>query len=374
MAGKSSSASRGPSGWGRRPGKDAAAGESAKTTPTGQSDRPAVRPAVKAPARQPARQPVTQPARPAAGPASRAASQAAPVPEPAAPAGRSRLASALRLAWLPILVGLVAGAVVAVTTGASVGQTTEGVVNTRTASTQPNERVDLINDLATLPQISAVIDPVADAAGLSSPALRDALRITRIESSTLVRLSLSTAEGDDAYRRGVLEDFLDAARGYLQPPTPSPAVAQGQDDEAAAIEAYYAAIEEAGGLRPDDVLSRLDAQLVDARRANDRGRVRQLEKQLPQAISDATEFAKLGAARDRASANLDALASAEAETASSGPAGLELTYLDDASGRDGITSGVALRRGGAAGVVTALLVAGLILLLARRRRLPTATP
>ncbi|WP_340539660.1 hypothetical protein [Nocardioides sp. GXZ039] len=306
----------------------------------------------------------------------------APDPRPAPVAGTTTdptsqgrpawLSDVLRLAWLPLVLGLVVGVAVAAWSGTSVGHTTDAVINTRVAASQPNERVDLINDLAALPRITSVMEPVAEAANLSPAELRDSLQVTRIEASTMVKVSLTTAEGDDTYRRAVLQDFLDAAQEYLQPSSePSPALEAAQTAEDDAIDAYYEAIAKNRGIAPDVALSDLQRDLAAAIRAGNQAEVARLNSQMPQAVENATEFAKLTAARERASVNVEAIAQSEAETSSTGPANLRLTYLDNTGGRDGITSSVALRRGLASGVAVVIVVGALVILLGRRRRLAT---
>lgn len=270
--------------------------------------------------------------------------------------------------WLPLLAGVAAGIAVGSLAEGTVGSSTSAVVNVRAASTLPNERLDLINDLSTVLRVSEVVDPVADDAGMTSGELRDAVTVARVEDSTQVRLTV-TSDGDEAERRAVLEGFFEAAVGYLQPTSPSATLQQAQQAEADAIAAYYDAIEDNGGIAPPDELARLQDRIVEAARTGQTDRLATLRAAVPTVIADNRRFAELTAARDRATATLEEVTAADLVATSRGPQDLRLSYLDSSADQVSITSSVAVRRGVAAGLAAALVVGGLVVLLARRRRL-----
>lgn len=271
--------------------------------------------------------------------------------------------------WLPLAAGVVAGLLIASLAGAEVGRSTSAVVNVRAASSLPNERLDLINDLSEVLTVSEVADPVAEEAGMGSAELRRAISVARVGSSTLVRITV-TADLDEQDRRLLLDNFFETAVDYLQPASPSAAYERAQQAEADAIEAYYAAIETNGGVQPPDELARLEQRIVSATREGDRERVAELQRFLRRVISDNRRFAELTSARDRATESLQAIAEADLLGSARGPVDLELSYLDGSADQVSVTSSLALRRGLAGGAAAAVVVAGLVLLLSRRRRLP----
>lgn len=272
-----------------------------------------------------------------------------------------------RLLWLPIVVGVLAGVAVAATTEAAVEESTTAVVNTRAASSLPNDRLDLINDLVAVADLSTVTNPVARENGLSGAALRAGLSVERIEASTLTRLTLS-APGDDEFRRGVLADFLAAAQEYLTPETPSPSLVAARAEERRAITAYYEALAENNGQDPVETFDRLAQRIVDAQVAGNTQLQNSLESFVPRATRRAAEFAAITTRRTTAEATARNLATSEATQSRGGPSALELSFVASTS-EPGLTDSVPLRRGLAAGLAAALVVAGLLLLLARGRRL-----
>ena len=273
-----------------------------------------------------------------------------------------------RLWWLPLVIGVLAGVTVGSFTHATTDETSSAVINTRSGSSLPNERVDLINDLIATSKLSSVTNPVARDNGLTGPELRAGLRVERIEASTLARITLTTSKGDEDFRRDVIRQFLTSVQDYLVPDRPTPAFKAAQQAEGKAIDDYYQAIADNGGMDPSTTFQRLQGNLIDAQRAKDKPLQRTLRSFVPRAAKRAAEFEKIDRRRDRAVATLKSLSTSELTAATSGPAALELSYL--ASNREaGITDSVPLRRGIAAGLAAALVVAGLLLMLARGRRL-----
>jgi hypothetical protein len=282
---------------------------------------------------------------------------------------REWLAPLRRWWWLPAVVGVLAGIFVASLAGAPVGHNTSAVVNTRAASSLPNERIDLINDLSVALRVSEVVGPVAKAVDMSPAAVRKAISVSRVQASTLVRITATTQHGDDAVRRRMIEAFLDAAVAYLQPPSPSRALAAAEKAERRAITAYYGAIEANAGVPPTDELTRLQQRIVQAARDGDRARRVALTRQLPPMIDAAARFTELTSRRDRAIANARTTSQSDLIASNGGIAALSPSFLDGASDTDSITSSVALRRGVAGGAAAAVLVAALVLVLGRARRL-----
>jgi hypothetical protein len=288
-----------------------------------------------------------------------------------APAGL--LAPLRRLWWIPLVVGIIAGVVVGSLAGSSVGHETRAVVNTRTATPLPNERVDLINDLTTVVKVSSVVSAVAENFDLTADELRDGLTISRLETSTFVDIRLTTDRGDDSFRREVVQAFVDEVVAYLEPSSPSMAFENAEEAESAAIDAYYAAIEDNGGLIPSDTLNRLQARLIEARAERNTKLVSSLEASVPRATRKAAEFEKLRAQMRRAGVQLEAITQSDAESSASGVANLEISFVDS-SGAQGVLSSLALRRGVAAGLAAALVTAGIVVLVsgarARKRERP----
>ena len=273
-----------------------------------------------------------------------------------------------RLWWLPVVIGVLAGLFVGSFTTATSNETTSAVINTRAGSTLPNERVDLINDLIATSKLSSVTNPVARDNGLGGEELRSGLRVERIEASTLARITLTTDKGDEDYRREVITQFLASVQNYLVPERPTPSFKAAQNAESAAINAYYQALADNGGMDPTVTFQRLQTNLVNAQRAKDKKLQQSLRSFVPRASKKAAEFEKIERRRDRAVATLKSLSTSEITQAKSGPAALKLSFLAT-NVESGITDSVPLRRGIAAGLAAALVVAGLLLLLARGRRL-----
>jgi hypothetical protein len=271
--------------------------------------------------------------------------------------------------WLPVIAGVLAGLAVGVLAGSDVGRTTSAVVNVRAASTLPNERLDLINDLGAITAVTEVVEPVAEAHGLTTSELREALGVRQVESSTQVRMSV-TLDRDEDERRQVLEDFLDAVVAYLDPQAPSAALEAARAAEADAIAAYYQAIEDNGGVAPPDELRRLEQRIVQQTAEGNRGRAERLRRFLPTVIRQNREFAELVSARDRATTSLEELTSADLLDSSRGPGDLRLSFVGEGADPTTVTSSLAVRRGGAAGLAVALVVAVVVAVAgpARRRR------
>ncbi len=273
-----------------------------------------------------------------------------------------------RLWWLPVVIGVLAGLAVGSFTHATTDETTSAVVNTRAGSALPNERLDLINDLVATSKLTSVTNPVARDNGLSGPELRAALQVERIETSTLARISLTSSQGDEEFRKKVIQEFLDSVRDYLVPEGPTPAFKAAQQAEAQAIDAYYQAIADSKGMDPTQTLERLQGNLIQAQKDKDKKLQNFLASLVPRASRKAAEFEKVDARRQRAIQTLKSLATSEVTQAESGPAALTVSFL--ATNREaGVTDSVPLRRGLAAGIAAALVVAGMLLLLARGRRL-----
>lgn len=287
-------------------------------------------------------------------------------------ATRSDWPSALRrLWWLPLLVAVISAVVVGFNSPTTTADSTSAVVNTRSASSLPNERLDLINDLSAVLDVTSVINPVAAQSDMSPGELREALVIKRIESSTLARITLTTSAGDDRFRREVIKRFLAETKDYLGPTSPSPALEAAELAESEAIDDYYEAIEANNGQVPTETFTRLLARLVDAQAANDKRLYEQLLSFLPNMSEKAKEFERIDNRRARATANLRIISQLEIQESGSGPAGLQLTFLDTPAQNDSLTSSEPLRRGLGAGLAAGLVVAGLIVLLARGGRLGT---
>lgn len=273
-----------------------------------------------------------------------------------------------RLWWLPVVIGVLAGLAVGSFTTATSNETTSAVVNTRAGSTLPNERVDLINDLIATSKLSSVTNPVARANGLTGAELRTSLRVERIETSTLAQITLTTDQGDEDFRREVVSQFLESVQDYLVPEGPTPSFQAAQRAETAAIDAYYQALADNGGMDPTVTFERLQTNLVNAQRAKNKQLQQSLRSFVPRASKKAAEFEKIERRRDRAVQTLKSLGTTEITSAKSGPAALKLSFLTTER-ESGLTDSVPLRRGVAAGLAAALVVAGLLLLLARGRRL-----
>lgn len=272
-----------------------------------------------------------------------------------------------RFFWLPLLLGLVVGSVLAATAESEDAYRTVAVVNTRAASSEPNERVDLINDLISIEDVSSIYATVAEEFDVSEQQLHDGLSVTQIAGSTSVSISLTSDDGNEVFRREVLQAFLDEVVGYLGPKRPTSALTTAENAQNAAIDAYYAAIENNGGFLPSDTLRRLQQRLIAARDAQDVQRQQQLRQLLPGAIHRAAEFEKLRARMSRAIAQVTAVSEAEASSSTSGLADLRLTFVDDDVSKQ-LASSPALRRGVAGGLATALIVAAIVIVLGARRR------
>jgi hypothetical protein len=269
-----------------------------------------------------------------------------------------------RLWAIPAVLGLVAALVVFFSATQTPAGSSSAIVNTRSASPLPNERSDLINDLSAVLKVSPVLEVVADEFDLDTADLRDGLRVTRIDSSTLVGIAL-TAEGDEELRRAVLARFLEATQDFLDPAGPSAAYDAALAAESKAIDDYYAALEQNGGRTPTGTLNRLRAGLLDAQASGDEVLERRLNARMPKATRDAAAFEKLETARERAISTLSEVAVSELASAGQGAGSLELTYLD---GVDDGGSMARIRRAAASGAAVALVAAMTIVVLAGRRR------
>lgn len=272
-----------------------------------------------------------------------------------------------RLFWLPLLLGVVVGVLLGATAESDDAYRTVAVINTRAASPEPNERVDLINDLTSIEDVSSVYAAVAQEFDVSEQELYDQIQVRQLAGSTSVSISFTSDAGNEVFRREVIQAFLDQVVAYLQPDSPTSAFRAAERAQNAAIDAYYAAIEDNGGFLPSDTLQRLQQRLIRARDARDTRRQEQLQAKLPTAIRRAAEFERLRAEKDRAIAQVTAVSQAEASSSESGLADLRPAFVDDDVSKQ-LSSSPALRRGVAGGVATALVVAAVIAVLAARRR------
>lgn len=276
------------------------------------------------------------------------------------------------LIGIPITMGLIVGLGVGFVTDQSEEAASVAVISTRPASSLPNERIDLINDLATAITLPPVLDEVAASQDVSVAALRSGLSFTRINSSSFARLSFASPDLDAEARRAVIKVLLSVTADFLTPESPSPELVQAQRTEKEATDAYYAALSANNGQSPADELRRINLRINSASAAGDRAKVSRLQKLLPRLVNETRQFDLLKAARDRASETLQSLGASEASEARGGPNALGISYVDenapDAAGTEEGIASVAVRRGFAAGVAAALVLVGFTLMIAWGRR------
>lgn len=279
------------------------------------------------------------------------------------------------LLGVPLILGVLVGGLVTTFTSQSEGQLTSAVVNTRPVSDLPNERLDLINDLATAMTLSPVLKPVADEFDLSLTQLRSGLSVERLESSSFARITFASSK-NSATRQAVITGVLDSAKTYLSGSaagTASPALVQAQAQQRAAVANYYAVIEANKGVAPAVQLRRLNQRLDRLEAAGATRALAGLRRAQTRLLGRVADFEAAQAQRTAANAALTAVTEQQVASASAGPNVLSADFV--ASNEAGWSGSVALRRGIAAGLATALLAVGFVLALTvgRRRNDPPAT-
>ncbi len=274
--------------------------------------------------------------------------------------------SLVRLWWVPVLIGALVAVGVGASTRAVTSSTSSAIVNTRAASQLPNERIDLVKDLAAVMKLSPVLEPVAEVNDMTVQELRESSNVEQVQSSSLARITVTSDKGA-AFRESLIEQLLTSGKTYLTPPSPPPALSLGLEGQSKAIDNYYDAIEKNGGITPKDTLQRLQKRLLDAETTKNKVLRAALLKQMPRAIKKARNFEKLSRKVDQANSDLNAISASSKNNIWGGPSALELNM--EGTSQTGLTNALPLRRGLAAGLAAALIAAGFILLtsLARRR-------
>mgnify|MGYP001086420757 FL=1 len=276
------------------------------------------------------------------------------------------------LIGIPITMGLIVGLGVGLVTEQSEEASSVAVISTRPASSLPNERIDLINDLSTAITLPPVLDEVAASQDVSVTELRTGLSFERITSSSFARLTFASPDLDADERRAVIKVLLATTSDFLTPETPSPELVAAQRTEKEATDAYYAALSANDGRSPADELRRLNVRINTANAADDQALATRLSRNLPRLVNETRQFDLLKAARDRASETLQSLGASEAIEARGGPSALGISYVDesapDAAGTEQGIASVAVRRGFAAGVAAALVLVGFTVMIAWGRR------
>ena len=276
------------------------------------------------------------------------------------------------LIGIPITMGLIVGLGVGLVTEQSEESASVAVISTRPASSLPNERIDLINDLSTAITLPPVLDEVAASQDVSVTDLRTGLSFERINSSSFARLTFASPDLDADARRAVIKVLLATTSDFLTPETPSPELVAAQRTEKEATDAYYAALSANDGRSPADELRRLNVRINTANAADDQALAARLSRNLPRLVNETRQFDLLKAARDRASETLQSLGASEATEARGGPSALGISYVDesapDAAGTEQGIASVAVRRGFAAGVAAALVLVGFTVMIAWGRR------
>jgi|GEM_PF-2614540 len=276
------------------------------------------------------------------------------------------------LIGIPITMGLIVGLGVGLVTEQSEEASSVAVISTRPASSLPNERIDLINDLSTAITLPPVLDEVAASQDVSVTELRTGLSFERINSSSFARLTFASPDLDADERRAVIKVLLATTSDFLTPETPSPELVAAQRTEKEATDAYYAALSANDGRSPADELRRLNVRINTANAADDQALATRLSRNLPRLVNETRQFDLLKAARDRASETLQSLGASEAIEARGGPSALGISYVDesapDAAGTEQGIASVAVRRGFAAGVAAALVLVGFTVMIAWGRR------
>ena len=163
----------------------------------------------------------------------------------------------LRRYWWVVALAALAAGVAAFVASVPPSSVTYGVVNTRTVASLPNDRIDLITDLGTVISLPSVLEEPAKVAGVSVDELRDDVTVERIGSTTLARITFTSADSDRTTDEQVITALVDSAAHFLgQTSTPAEDAASGPLQQAEAkvadtADAMAAMVAGNGGVEPD---------------------------------------------------------------------------------------------------------------------------
>ena len=289
-------------------------------------------------------------------------------------AARPAVTSLRRLWWLPVLLALVAGTSAYVTSSPA-SATTYGIVNTRTISALPNDRLDLINDLSSVFQLPSVLQEPALIADMSVDELRQALLIERIESTTLARITFTSDVDDAETNQEVLSTLVANAASFLtqtaegdaKKDVPSAQLQVALDAEVEASEAVADSVRQNFGVEPDAKYTALQGQLFRNPPATPEGRA-DLARRLKSAYEDSRDYRRLLLQQSRASETVSTLQMMDLEQNADQAnlrRGIPLSF-EGAVASNGDTV-ARVRRSLAAAAAGALLGAFLAVLIGRRR-------
>ncbi|WP_435745247.1 hypothetical protein [Nocardioides sp. SYSU DS0663] len=278
--------------------------------------------------------------------------------------------------WIPALLAIAAG-VSATITSAPEGSVTYGVINTRSVSSLPNDRLDLINDVSTAAALPSVLEEPAEIAGMSVDELREAISIERIGDTTLARVTFTSENEDTEVEREVITAVVGGATEFLARASssgggePSPQLVAAREAEEAASAAVAEAVEENFGIEPTREYAVLQNQTLSA---NDRTAAerREAARRLRTTSKQARAYEELLLNQQRAETTVTRLEATEVDRVARQAdlaAGVPVSFEGDVPSTNDVTARA--RRILAAAAAGALLGVILVIAIARTRRRDT---